>query len=109
MRRVTWGNLALLFGDASTFAQGAPHFLGWSYGSVEGVGGEPVGLVTPEDVGLGDTVADLRAAYPAVTVTPGESGLLEASFYVDEALGGLLTGDTDADTVIVISGGPYCG
>ncbi len=49
------------------------------------------------------------AAYPAATVTPGEPGLLEASFFVDAALGGLLTGETDADTVIVISGGPYCG
>ena len=108
-RRLSWGALSMLFGDQSSYLQGSPHFHGWSYGTVEGIGAEPIGLVTDQDVGLGDTVADLRAAYPGVTVTPGEQGLIETTFSVDGSLGGLLTGDTDGDTVTVLSAGPYCG
>ena len=108
-RRLSWGALSMLFGDQSPYLQGSPHFHGWSYGTVEGIGAEPIGLVTDQDVGLGDTVADLRAAYPGVTVTAGEQGLIETTFSVDGSLGGLLTGDTDGDTVIVLSAGPYCG
>lgn len=108
-RRLSWGALSMLFGDQSPHLQGSAHFHGWSYGSVEGLGAEPIGLVTDLDIGLGDTVADLRAAYPGVTVTPGEQGLIETTFSVDGSLGGLLTGDTDGDTVTVLSAGPYCG
>lgn len=108
-RSVSWGVLSLLFGDQSVHGQGTVHFVAWSYGTVDGVGGDPVGLLTPEDVGLGDTLADLRAAYPDVVVTPGEEGLFETGFAVDDALGGLLTGDADTDTVTVLTGGPYCG
>lgn len=108
-RRLSWGALSMVFGDQSPYLQGSPHFHGWSYGTVDGLGAEPVGLVTEQDIGLGDTVADLRAIYPGVTVTPGEEGLIETTFSIDGSLGGLLTGDTDGDTVTVLSAGPYCG
>jgi hypothetical protein len=108
-RRLSWGALSMLFGDQSPYVQGSPHFLGWSYGTVDGIGAEPIGLVTDQDIGLGDTVAGLRAAYPGVTVTPGEEGLIETTFSIDGSLGGLLTGDTDGDSVTVLSAGPYCG
>ena len=108
-RRLSWGALSMLFGDQSPYLQGSPHFHGWSYGTVDGIGAEPIGLVTDQDIGLGDTVAGLRAAYPGVTVTPGEEGLIETTFSIDGSLGGLLTGDTDGDSVTVLSAGPYCG
>ena len=96
-RQLSWASLSMLFGDQSAHVQGTPHFHGWSYGTVDGIGAEPIGLVTDQDIGLGDTVAGLRAAYPSVIVTPGEEGLIETTFSVDGSLGGLLTGDTDGD------------
>ena len=65
--------------------------------------------VTPEGIGLGASVADLRAAYPGVVINPGEEGLIEPSFFVDDNLRGIVTGDTDTDSVTVIFGGPFCG
>lgn len=107
LRRVSWGVLSLLFGDPA--GAGARVFFAYSYGDVAGLGGQPAGLLTPEGLGLGTLVTDLRVAYPAVTVNAGEEGLVLSSFFVDEALAGLLTGATDADSVTVIFGGPFCG
>ena len=107
LRRVSWGVLSLLFGDPS--GGGARNFFSYSYGDVAGLGGQPAGLRTPEGLGLGTPVADLRVAYPAVTLNAGEEGLVESSFFVDDALAGLLTGATDTDSVTVIFGGPFCG
>ncbi|MDQ3469511.1 MAG: hypothetical protein M3487_07070 [Actinomycetota bacterium] len=107
LRRVSWGVLSLLFGDPA--GAGARVFFAYSYGDVSGLGGQPAGLVTPEGLGLGTPVVDLRTAYPAVTINAGEEGLVESSFFVDDALAGLLTGATDTDSVTVIFGGPFCG
>jgi len=107
VRRVSWGVLSLLFGDQA--GGGARNFFSYAYGDVAGLGGQPAGLLTSEGLGLGTPVADLRVAYPAVTLNAGEEGLVESSFFVDDALAGLLTGATDTDSVTVIFGGPFCG
>jgi hypothetical protein len=107
VRRVTWGDLSLLLGDQSPVASGTRHFFAWSYGDVSGPG-QP-GFATPEGIGPGDSVAELRAAYPGVVVSPGEEGLIDATFYVDDGLSGVLTGDDDGDSVSVIFGGQFCG
>ncbi len=65
--------------------------------------------MTTQGIGLGAMVADLRAAYPSVQIVAGEEGLIQPSFFVDETLGGLLTGDADSDAVTVVFGGPFCG
>jgi hypothetical protein len=109
LRRVSWGTLSLLFGDPAGSGSGRRQFFASSYGSVAELGGAPEGLRTPEGLGLGATVAQLRGAYPQVQITPGEEGLIEPSFYVDDNLSGLLTGDADTDAVTVIFGGPFCG
>jgi hypothetical protein len=108
-RFVAWGALYLYFSDRSAFGDGERHFFGYSYGSVDDLEAIPEGLATPEGIGLGTTVAFLRAGYPDVVVEPGEEGLLAPSFYVDEALGGRLTGTADDDLVTVITGGDPCG
>ncbi|MBA3286543.1 MAG: hypothetical protein H0U21_00780, partial [Acidimicrobiia bacterium] len=108
VRRVSWGSLSLLLGDESPFAHGRRHLYGFGYGTVDAAGLGPPGLLTPEGIGLGSAVADLRQAYGEVTVDPGEPGLIDASFYVDDALRGLLTGGEPEDTVTVIFGGQYC-
>jgi hypothetical protein len=108
-RFVAWGTLYLYFSDRSAFGDGERHFFGYSYGSVDDLEAIPEGLATPEGIGLGTTVAFLRAGYPDVVVEPGEEGLLAPSFYVDEALSGRLTGTADDDLVTVIIGGDPCG
>ena len=108
-RFVAWGALYLYFSDRSAFGDGERHFFGYSYGSVRDLEAIPEGLATPEGIGLGTTVAFLRAAYNDVVVEAGEEGLLASSFYVDDALSGRLTGTADDDLVTVIIGGDPCG
>jgi hypothetical protein len=109
LRRVSWGVLALYLGDPAATDSGVRQFFTYSYGNVADLGGEPAGLTTAEGIGLGDSVADLRAAYPQVQIVPGEEGLIEPAFYVSDELGGFLTGDTDTDSVTVMYGGAFCG
>ncbi len=107
LRRVSWGVLSLYLGDPA--GGGSRQFFTYSYGNVTDLGGQPAGLATPEGITLGDPVADLRAAYPSVEIVPGEEGLIEPSFYVNDNFGGLLTGESDTDSVTVMFGGPFCG
>jgi len=51
----------------------------------------------------------LRAAYPEVVVDPGEEGIIEPNFFVNELLSGRLTGGGDDDLVTAIIGGDACG
>ena len=108
-RFVAWGSLYLYFSDQSGFASGEPHFFGYSYGSESDLEAIPEGLATPEGIGLGTTVAFLRAAYHDVVVEAGEEGLFPSNFYVDANLSGRLTGGDDDDLVTVIIGGDPCG
>lgn len=109
VRRVSWGSLSLYFGDESPVTQGTPHLFAYSYGTADDLEGAPVGLSTPEGIGLGSTVEFLRAAYAAVAVEPGEEGIIEPNFFVSDVLSGRLTGGGDADLVTVIIGGDACG
>jgi hypothetical protein len=108
-RFVAWGALYLYFSDESGVGDGERHFFGYSYGSESDLETIPEGLATPEGIGLGTTVAFLRAAYDDVVVEAGEEGLYPSNFYVDDNLSGRLTGGEDDDLVTVIIGGDPCG
>lgn len=109
VRRVDWGALTILLGDPAGETTEIRELFSYAYGDVSDISAEPVGLLTPEGVGVGMSVGNLRVAYPAVTIEPGEEGLIEPTFFVDQNLRGLVTGDADSDIVTVIVGGPYCG
>jgi hypothetical protein len=109
VRRVSWGALSLFFGDESPIASGPPHLFAYSYGAAGDLEAEPAGLATDDGIGLGSTVAYLEAAYPDVVIEPGEEGVIEPSFFVDDTLSGRLTGGEDDDLVTVIIGGDPCG
>jgi hypothetical protein len=109
IRRVSWDALSLFFGDESRVASGSRHLFAYAYGTAEDLEGEPVGLATDQGIGLGTTVEYLEAAYPDVVIEPGEDGVIEPSFFVDETLSGRLTGGADDDLVTVIVGGDPCG
>jgi hypothetical protein len=109
VRRVSWGALSLFFGDESPVVSGTPHLFAYSYGAAGDLEAEPAGLATDDGIGLGSTVAQLEAAYPDVVIEPGEEGVIEPSFFVDDTLSGRLTGGADDDLVTVIIGGDPCG
>lgn len=108
-RRVDWGVLRLLFSDLSDAASGREHFIGWEYGSVSELGGEPVGLRTPGGTTVGSRVVDLEAEFPDVTINDAEDALDIPNYYLTDDFRGLLTGTTDDDLVVYMSGGYGCG
>jgi hypothetical protein len=72
VRGVTWGDLLVLFSDESTVATGRRHFFSYSYGPPFTDTPRPAAMRTPEGITVGSTVAELRAAYPEVAVTPAD-------------------------------------
>jgi hypothetical protein len=107
VRGVTWGDLTLLFSDDSTVASGRRHFFNYSYGPPFGVSIQPDGMRTDTGIGIGSTVAELRAAYPTVRIFPPD--IADAYFVVDENFTGFLSGTADTDTVRSVIGGIGCG
>jgi hypothetical protein len=108
LRRVSWGVLTLLFGDASFVVEGRRHFFGYSYGEQGEIGSAPVGLQTTRGVMIGSRVVDVRAAYPAAQLVE-EDDFFPPLFVVNENLRGFLTGVSDDATVTAILGGDDCG
>lgn len=76
VRRLDFGGLYVVFGDWSTPYRdaGEMHLLGW--GATAAVSGVGTPLETPEGIGVGSSVADLREAMPSIdlTVEPGCGG-----------------------------------
>ncbi len=109
VRRVEWGVLSAIFGDESDIATGRTHLISWTYGLVDRLGDEPVGLRTPGGLTLGDQIAGLREEFGSVALDEGDADLdIPPSFYVGPTLRGLATGIADDDYVLVIIGGSGC-
>jgi hypothetical protein len=110
IRLVDWNDLQLFFTDNSPAVQGLRHFASFSYGPAVIPGQpSPFGLVTGNGIGLGSTVKDLKAAYPAVQILPGDALATGPQFVIEQGLHGFLTGVKNADTVISFIGGYGCG
>jgi hypothetical protein len=108
VRGVVFGDLLVLFSDESSVASGRRHFFAYAYGPPLGFEARPAAMRTPEGITIGSTVAELRAAYPDVIVTPADDINL-ANFHVNDNLNGFLTGAADTDEVHSIIGGVGCG
>jgi hypothetical protein len=108
IRQVSWGVLTLLFGDVSEVLEGRRHFFGYTYGELDSIGSEPVGLQTTRGVQIGSRVVDVRAAYPAASINP-EDDFGPPFFFVNDSLRGFLTGIEDDATVTAVLGGSDCG
>ena len=107
VRGVTWDDLQLLFSDESIVLKGRRHFFNYVYGPASGSTVQPEGMRTATGVGIGSTIADLRAAYPNVQVYPEE--IFGPYFVINENFTGFLTGVADTDTIISFIGGLGCG
>lgn len=109
IRLVDWHDLALFFTDQSPAAEGTRHFASYTYGPALVPGQpDPHGLPTSNGITLGATVKDLKAAYPAVKVNPGDASTTP-SFFIEQGLSGFLTGAKLTDTIISFVGGFGCG
>jgi hypothetical protein len=108
VRGVTWRDLTLMFGDESTVASGRRHFFAYAYGPAFGQSIDPAGMRTDDGIGIGSTVAQLRAAHPDVVLRPADQ-VSRAGFGLGESLNGTLTGTSDADVVQAVLGGIGCG
>jgi hypothetical protein len=117
VRGVRWGGLTALFTDGATdFApEGKRHFFYYSDANFDTRGKQvpPLGLKTSKGIGVGSTVASLKAAYGRGAEVYSDEMSGGASFRVKVAppgsLGGALTGMKDSDTVTAVGGGLGCG
>jgi hypothetical protein len=108
-RRLQWGNLQVLVNEVTSQSNaGRPGFAGWFLGAPSPTIHD---LKTEKGIGIGSTVANLKAAYgtESVVIARGESG---PGFSVTLPTGiilGQLDALTDAGKVKNIQAGNYCG
>jgi hypothetical protein len=107
VRGVRWGDLLLLFGDESDFDSGRRHFYQWQFGPQTESPLRPNGPLTDGGIGLGATVADIRAVYPDVQIF--DDDIFGPGFELEPLLWGTLTDDADSGRVIALVGGTPCG
>jgi hypothetical protein len=108
-RRLQWGNFQVLVNEVgSTSGAGKPGFGGWFLGATTGA---PLDFKTEKGIGIGSTVAQLKAAY-GTDVNVAARGEEGPGFNITVPGGiilGLLTAATDAGKVKNIQAGSYCG
>jgi len=84
-RRVTWGDLELVFTKGANGLE--PDTLTFQQWHISGTSAMVSTLITPEGVGVGSTVGDLKRAYPETKVTRARSSD-EAGIYLTKPEGG---------------------
>ena len=108
-RRVVWGNFQVLVNEVTSMSgAGKPGFAGWFLGPLAGAA---LDFKTDKGIGVGSTVAALKAAYgPDVIVAGrGEEG---PGYTITQPTGiilGLLTSAADTGKIKDIQAGNYCG
>jgi hypothetical protein len=110
-----WGSLqALLTNGETEFGAKGQRYLFAYHDAPWDFAGNPVessGLETRRGIGIGFTVAELKAAYSGgVRVEEDEQGArFEVSVPAPGSLAGSLSGTGDEDVIETIAGGPGCG
>jgi hypothetical protein len=114
VRMIRWGTLQVFMTDAdstySTPAAIGPHFFHYRVSNWDG-SWTSLGLGTDEGMGLGNTVAELTAAYGADVeyIHDDIFDIYWFSIVGPGELGGTLTGPDATDTIHYLSGGAGCG
>lgn len=111
-RSLSWDDLNVFFGPGDGDDGGDTVLAGWTYGSDELPASPPA--ATPEGVGAGATLAQLRSAYGDRLEVDQDSAGGAVRFSIIDAGGapgitGILTGPADTDTVRGLFAGGYCG
>jgi hypothetical protein len=107
-RRFVWANFQILVNEVTSMSgAGKPGFAGWFLGPPTAA---PLDLKTDKGIGVGSTVAALKAAYPDVIVAGrGEEG---PGYTITQPTGiilGLLNSAADTGKIKDIQAGNYCG
>jgi hypothetical protein len=107
-RRLQWGNFQVLVNEVgSSSGAGRPGFGGWFLGATTGA---PLEFKTEKGIGLGSTVAQLKAAYGTdVAIGGGDSGPSFTLTVPSGVILGQLSARTDAGKITNIQAGNYCG
>jgi hypothetical protein len=107
-RAVQWSNLQILLNDAPDAPSGSTGFVGWFYGIPSPK--PSLFLKTENKVGLGTTVAALKAAYgEGVDIERGEQGAAFSVMAENGILLGGLTSMADTGMVVNLQSGSFCG
>lgn len=113
VRGAKWGDLWVLFSDETELGSG-PHVFGWILG-LAGMSDERLEVRTAEGIGVGSSIAELRAAYgERVAFEPYELGVRftvappEGQHPSGLMLTGTAAGQDDEDTVRALRGGLPC-
>jgi hypothetical protein len=109
IRVVEWGGFVVLFSDGATpYSPGGSFtFFDWQ---LRNLGAATPPLETPAGIGLGDSAATVRAAYPSARIEADE--ILGPVFRVGAApdeLRGNLTSTNDDGTITGLAAGSACG
>ncbi len=117
VRGVNWGETGASFqvlftdGDTDFWIGGVEHFFTFYYLATSA----PTDLTTPEGIGVGSTLGDLKAAYDPSKIVIDEAWFDPAEgfwSYDQEAwtgLWGFATGQGDGDVITSLNGGLGCG
>lgn len=113
MRAVEWGSLVTLYtnGDTDFWTGGVEHFYAYYYTDVN----NPRDLRTPEGIGIGSSLGQLRAAYDPAKIVIDEAffdptvGFWSYDMHTWTGLWGYATGQSDAHAITSINGGQGCG
>jgi hypothetical protein len=107
-RLVEWSNLQILVNDAPDAPSRSTGFVGWFYGLPSPK--PSLFLKTENGVGLGTTVAALKAAYgDGVDIERGEQGPAFSVMAESGILLGQLTSMADTGMVTYLQSGSFCG
>ena len=100
-----WNDFDVLINEVTARSGGNPGLVGWAMGAPAAA---PLGLKTDKGIGIGSTLAAVKAAYGAVTVAQGANG----PALVIRAANGVITGDLDgpgdASRVKTLRAGASC-
>lgn len=113
LRVVEWGSFVTLYtnGDTDFWLGGVEHFYGYYYTDAT----NPPDLRTTEDIGIGSTLGDLKAAYDPAKIEIDEAffdpsvGFWSYDLQSWTGMWGYATGQGDVHVITSINGGRGCG
>ncbi|MGB7860607.1 MAG: hypothetical protein WBM90_08930 [Acidimicrobiia bacterium] len=118
VRGVSWGtggniSLQVLFtdGDSDFWSGGVEHFYSYYYNDSSA----PSGLTTPEGIGVGSSLAQLKSAYDPTKIQIEEAffdpslGFWSYDLQSWTGLWGFSTGQSDTDLITSVNAGRGCG